>query len=554
VPAANFHKGFVMIDNARLHYVRSGNGPAVVLLHASPNSARIVRPLQEIFGTSLTTFAFDLPGYGLSEPVPGEVTTSKVADRIAEGMKALGITKAVLYGRHTGASIAVELSIRHPDLASFVLCDGFPLFGKKYSDEDLADYFQIPTPVRDGGHLIWSWYRCREQYLFWPWNKPGLTTRADRGLPDAEYLHRSTVEFLEAGENLPAIYASAFRYDGRGAFHRLKVPVCFGNRPGDSQFKTMPTYPENLWTKEFPRDNTSAALEERKLLVGYASEPAPEPISASWTGNSLIRDYTEGASGQSYVVAAGLDLACRPLLIVPSIPGSHVDHQHLVETLGQHRPVATFDPRGFGESPLDAEQALTPELWAKQAIEIADALGWKNFDLLVSGTGVVTLPHLWDAAEARVGKVHLLSPAVAPKALRSEFAANYAPDITPSSEGAHLLRLWHHLRDQELFWPAYRTTHEARRTVEPSIEPAKLQERALPLLKQPRSYAEAWSAVWNTPILELLARIDFSGRAELLHREEDIFLPLLVHAEGALGLPRTSVMDANLAEHLRASP
>ena len=42
-------KHFVTVGNRRVHYLRAGSGPAVVLLHASPCSAKVLRQTLEVF-------------------------------------------------------------------------------------------------------------------------------------------------------------------------------------------------------------------------------------------------------------------------------------------------------------------------------------------------------------------------------------------------------------------------------------------------------------------------------------------------------------------------
>src|SRR5689334_4753629 len=52
------HKGFVEVDGRLLHYVRRGRGPALVMLHAAPCSAKVMAPLQAAWANDFTTFAF----------------------------------------------------------------------------------------------------------------------------------------------------------------------------------------------------------------------------------------------------------------------------------------------------------------------------------------------------------------------------------------------------------------------------------------------------------------------------------------------------------------
>ena len=63
-------KHFVTVGKRRVHYLRAGGGPARAMLHASPCSAKVMRPLLPIFGERFACFAFDTPGCGLSDKLP----------------------------------------------------------------------------------------------------------------------------------------------------------------------------------------------------------------------------------------------------------------------------------------------------------------------------------------------------------------------------------------------------------------------------------------------------------------------------------------------------
>ena len=110
---------FVTVGQRRVHYLRAGSGPAVAMLHACPVSSKVMRPLMQIFSRRFTCLAFDMPGFGQSDKLPIEQpSVEDFADALADTLTALGIEKTAAYGRHTGASIAVEFAARHPSRRS----------------------------------------------------------------------------------------------------------------------------------------------------------------------------------------------------------------------------------------------------------------------------------------------------------------------------------------------------------------------------------------------------------------------------------------------------
>ena len=219
-------KHFVTVGKRRVHYLRAGSGPALAMLHASPCSAKVMRPLLPVFGERFTCLAFDTPGFGLSDKLPiPKPRIEDFADALAETLSALGVEQVTTYGRHTGASIAVEFAARHPQRCAMAFADGYAVFPKPYTDEQLEHYLEPIVPAWDGAHLLRLWFRYRDQHVFWPWNVQTAETRSDADVPDLDFLHRGVVELLEAGDDYRIGYAAPFRHRGLEVLRDLRVPV-----------------------------------------------------------------------------------------------------------------------------------------------------------------------------------------------------------------------------------------------------------------------------------------------------------------------------------------
>jgi pimeloyl-ACP methyl ester carboxylesterase len=133
-----------------------------LLLHASACSAKVMREQLEKFSEGHTAIAFDMPGFGLSDLLPlAQPTTEDLADALAETLTALGIGQAAVYGRHTGAQIAVEFAARHPERCAMALTNGFPVYSAEERTRRLASYLPPIVPAFDGSHLLWLWFRYR---------------------------------------------------------------------------------------------------------------------------------------------------------------------------------------------------------------------------------------------------------------------------------------------------------------------------------------------------------------------------------------------------------
>ena len=513
-------KHFVTVGNRRVHYLRAGSGPALAMLHASPCSAKVMRPLLPVFGERFTCLAFDTPGFGLSDKLPIlKPRVEDFADALAETLAALGVEHAAAYGRHTGASIAVEFAARHPQRCAMAFADGYAVFAKPYTDEQLERYLEPILPAWDGTHLLRLWFRYRDQHVFWPWNVQTAETRSDADVPDLDFLHRGVVELLEAGDDYRIGYAAPFRHRGLEVLRDLRVPVCFGHRLGDSLYGSHKLYPKSAWTEIMPREPEAAALAERAILERHRARgaPPPAPACAALPGRTTT-DYLEIDGVQVLVRSAGELASSVPVFVLPHAPGSSFFYDALIL---ESAPALALDFPGHGESDPLPGNPQNVETWADSAAKVLDRLKVQNVRLYGHNGGAAVAVELARRLGRRVLGLVLDASCFLGDEERKTLPSRYAPEVLPVWEGSHWLRAWHHLRDAELWWPWFERTDRAARRSAPRIAPDDLTLRMREAMKQPASYAAAWRAALSYAGPERLAEID----APLLEiaSEQDVF-------------------------------
>lgn len=531
---------FVTVAGRRVHYTRAGDGPPVLMLHESPCAAGSLALAQGIYAGRFTAIAPDTPGYGLSDPLPlAQPEIADYADALALLLDALGIAQAAVYGRHTGASIAAEFAHRHPARCAMLLTAGLPVYSTAQRESRLGDYLRPLVPAWDGSHLLWLWFRYREQHVFWPWHDQVAERRADTDVPDLDFLHRGVLEFLDAGDGYRIAYAAAFRHGGTalGLAGSLAVPACFAAHEGDSLFRTLGLFPPGAWTVALPRDEAASSRAECDLLARHPANAAvpPPPAPDALPGRATL-DMLDFGDHQVMLRSAGpVGAGAVPVLLLHHAPGSAAALEEMVVALGQHLPALAFDLPGCGESvpPSGYEPGIAA--WAGTALAVLDRLGIARAHVYGHGGGAAVAVELAHRAPGRVASVTLDSPPALPHAERAAFAAAYAPSAMPEWDGSHLLRVWHHLRDQELWWPWHRRTRAAARPGPPDNDPVRLNARARACLKQPASYQAAWAAVLSYPLQDRIA--DLPGPVAVMAGEGDLFAHLAPAAAGAAGVP-----------------
>jgi len=101
----------------------------------------------------------------------------------------------------------------------------------------------------------------------------------------------------------------------------------------------------------------------------------------------------------------------------------------------------------------------------------------------------------------------LQSPPILDDETRLRLRDRYAISAEPEWDGSHLLRVFHHLRDQELWWPWFERTRDNIRSNEPRIDPNRLTLRVRECVKQPKFYKPIWDEALSFDLLGALSNL-----------------------------------------------
>jgi pimeloyl-ACP methyl ester carboxylesterase len=118
------------VDGQHIHYVRAGQGPAVVLLHGSGSSLEGFARVAELLSASHDVIRPDLPGFGRTGPRPDRDYRVRTSARtIARFTTALGLPHFAVAGNSLGGNIAWNLALDAPervDALVLVNATGYP--------------------------------------------------------------------------------------------------------------------------------------------------------------------------------------------------------------------------------------------------------------------------------------------------------------------------------------------------------------------------------------------------------------------------------------------
>lgn len=114
------------VNGLSVAYQRTGDGPALVLLHGFTHDSRVWRPQLEGLADQFTVIAWDAPGAGQSSDPPETFGIVDWADCLAGFLDAAGVHQADIVGLSWGGLLAQEFYRRHPArVRSLVLADTY---------------------------------------------------------------------------------------------------------------------------------------------------------------------------------------------------------------------------------------------------------------------------------------------------------------------------------------------------------------------------------------------------------------------------------------------
>ncbi len=229
-------KGYVDSTMGQLHYrivaPAVPSKPALVFLPPNPSTSLYFAYMMEDLGVDRDALAFDLPGYGASDPPKAPPRLEDYAIAVATALEALGYGdgrkgKVDISGYHTGAYVAIELLASRPDLFKRGVLLGVPFWqGEKLERQRkrLVDDRPAEDGIAEDGRHVQSL-----------WTATVVNRNALMPLDRANELF---VERLRGGRNEWWAYAADVNYDARRALQAITQPVLILNTHGDLHAET----------------------------------------------------------------------------------------------------------------------------------------------------------------------------------------------------------------------------------------------------------------------------------------------------------------------------
>ena len=104
---------YVNVDGVNLRYIKVGQGPPLVLLHALRTQLDMFQKVIPALSQHFEVYALDYPGHGFSDIPDAEYTPELFIKSVAGFLEQINVENATVVGESIGGSIALVLAARH---------------------------------------------------------------------------------------------------------------------------------------------------------------------------------------------------------------------------------------------------------------------------------------------------------------------------------------------------------------------------------------------------------------------------------------------------------
>ena len=165
-------------DETKIYYETIGEGHPLVLIHGGLLDRRIWDEQFRVFAEHYKVIRYDLRGFGKSD-MPKK--TFYHIDDLYNLLKFLSVDETYIVGLSLGGSIAIQLTIEHPEMVDGLVLAGSGLIGFKWSEEDRRRMTKIFMSVKDEKsalEAVKAW--LKDPYMLPAMEKPDVAEKIRR--------------------------------------------------------------------------------------------------------------------------------------------------------------------------------------------------------------------------------------------------------------------------------------------------------------------------------------------------------------------------------------
>src|SRR2546423_5885330 len=124
VELPGFEERFAQVRGCRMRYLVGGEGDPLVLIHGLGGAAANWVALAPLLLRGRRVIVPELPGHGVSSPLPAAPNLNAYADRVGLLAARESLDPAPVVGHSLGGAVALRLAIRRPEQVSALVLAG----------------------------------------------------------------------------------------------------------------------------------------------------------------------------------------------------------------------------------------------------------------------------------------------------------------------------------------------------------------------------------------------------------------------------------------------
>ena len=127
----NLRNARVKIRGRDIYYVTGGSGPALLVIHGGANGAAGWLNNVEELARDYTVYVPDMPGFGHSQPLPGDCSISNLAGFVSDFTRKLKLENFYLLGHSLGGAVALSYALKPQSRATKLVLVSSMCLGKE---------------------------------------------------------------------------------------------------------------------------------------------------------------------------------------------------------------------------------------------------------------------------------------------------------------------------------------------------------------------------------------------------------------------------------------
>jgi len=263
---------FITVDGTRIHYTKTGSGPALILLHGAGGHLKdydyaLIPELAKRY----TVLAFDRPGHGYTDMLPTQGATLEAqSDLLHKAALQLGVTQAYIAGYSFGGALALNWAIKEPAFVKglvLISSVSMPWPGEIHSSYRMAAKPIVGPALMAAAtaYLPDRYFETRYASVFAPDHPPkgfmghvgvGMSVRYKSFVENARQLAHMRPQIVEQSQHYP----------------KLQMPITLLHGDADT------SVPMHIHSQEFVKITPQAKLQPLSGMGHATMQLAPKDV------------------------------------------------------------------------------------------------------------------------------------------------------------------------------------------------------------------------------------------------------------------------------------